>query len=92
MRFRENADGTARLSTVEPVVERAVIQKRDDPIGSSKIKPDGIEVRRLGPFQEVKYRGQNVMWTQVPSQVLRMGPKARIVVRPEGFYQEHAPE
>jgi len=32
VRYRENQEGTERLTTVELVVERAVIQKRDDPI------------------------------------------------------------
>jgi len=38
VRYRENTDGTALLTTAELVVERTVIQKRDDPIVSFKIQ------------------------------------------------------
>jgi len=38
VRYRENTDGNERLTTVELVVERTVIQKRDDPIVSFKIR------------------------------------------------------
>jgi len=38
VRYLENTDGNERLTTVELVVERTVIQKRDDPIVSFKIR------------------------------------------------------
>ena len=54
VRFRESADGTGRLSAVEPPVKGTVNQKRDDPIVPSKIKPEGVKVLWLGQFKEVK--------------------------------------
>ena len=42
VRYRENPEGTERLTTVELVVERVVIQKRDDPIVSFKIRHDEL--------------------------------------------------
>jgi hypothetical protein len=91
LRYRENDDGTERLTTGEPVVERAVIQKRDDPVVALKIKPEEIELRRLAQARGAKYDGKNFMWKLARSQVLRMGLKARIAVRPEDLYQEQVP-
>ena len=90
VRYRENADGTERLTTVGLVVERAVIQKRDDPIVAFKVKPEELELRRLAQARGAKYDSKNFMWNLARSQVLRMGLKARIAVRPEDLYREHA--
>ena len=91
VRYRENEDGTERLTTVELVVERAVIQKPDDPVVAFKIEPEEIELRRLAQARGAKYDGKNFMWKLQRSQVLRMGLKHRIAVRPEDLYQEHVP-
>ena len=55
VRYRENPDGTERLTTVELVVERVMIQKRDDPIVSFKIKPKEVDLRRLAQSKEATY-------------------------------------
>jgi len=47
VRHRENTDGTERLTTVELMVERTVIQKRNDPIVSFKIRQEELELRHL---------------------------------------------
>jgi hypothetical protein len=91
LRYRENDDGTERLTTVKLVVERAVIQKRDDPVVAFKIKPEEIELRRLAQARGAKYDGKNFIWKLARSQVLRMGLKARIAVRPEDLHQEQVP-
>ena len=91
VRYLKNADGTERLTTAELVVERAVIQKRDDPIVAFKIKPEELELRRLAQARGAKYDGKNFMWNLARSKVLRMGLKTRIAVRPEDLYQEHVP-
>lgn len=89
VRYRENAEGTERLTTVELIVERAIIQKRDDPVVSFKIKQDETALRNLAMAKGAKYNGKNCMWQLRRSEVLRMGLKSRIAVSDEEFYQEH---
>jgi hypothetical protein len=88
VRYRENEDGTERLTTVELVLERVVIQKREDPIVSFKIRPDEIELRRLAMTKGAKYDGKNFMWKLKRSEVIRMGLKQRIAVTTDQLYQE----
>ena len=88
VRYRENSDGTERLTTVELVVERVVIQKRDDPVVSFKLKQDEIDLRRRAMAKGAKYDGQNYMWKLRRSEVLRMGLKNRIAVTDDELNQE----
>lgn len=88
VRYRENPDGTERLTTVELVVERVVIQKRDDPIVSFKLKQDELELRRLAMSKGARYDGKNYMWRLRRSEVLRMGLKHRIAVTNDEHHQE----
>ena len=89
VRYRENPEGTERLTTVELVVERAVIQRRDDPIVSFKIRQDELELRRQAMIRGAKYDGKNYMWKLRRSEVLRMGLKSRIAVTHDELRQEH---
>ena len=88
VRYRENPDGTERLTTVELIVDRVVIQKREDPIVSFKIKPEEIELRNLAQSKGAKYDGKNFMWKLARSEVLRMGLRSRIAVTVDQLYQE----
>ena len=88
VRYRENPDGTETLTTIELVVERVVIQKRDDPIVSFKIKPEEVELRRLAQSKGARYDGKTFMWKLARSEVLRMGLKTRIAVTADEFLQE----
>ena len=88
VRYRENPDGTERLTTIELVVERAVIQKRDDPVVSFKLKQDEVELRRLAMSKGAKYDGKSFMWKLRRSEVLRMGLRNRIAVTVDQLYQE----
>ena len=88
VRYRVNPDGTERITTVELVVERAVIQKRDDPVVSFKIRHDEIELRRRVMAKGGKYDGKNCMWKLKRSEVLRMGLKKRIAVTDEELRKE----
>ena len=88
VRYRENPDGTERVTTVELIVERAVIQKRDDPIVMFKIKQEELELRRLAMARGAKYDGRNYMWRLCRSEVLRMGLKSRIAVTDQDLGQE----
>lgn len=89
VRYRESPDGNERLTTVELVVERVAIQKRDDPIVSFKIKQEELDLRRLAMAKGAKYNGKNHMWQLRRSEVLRMGLKSRIAVTDQEFYKEH---
>ena len=88
VRYRENPDGTERLTTIELVVERAVIQKRDDPIVSFKIKQEELELRRLVMAKGGRYDGKNYMWKLRRSEVLRLGLRSRIAVTLDELHQE----
>ena len=89
VRYRENPDGTERLTTVELVVERVLIQKREDPTVSFKIKPEEVDLRRLAQSKGATYDGKNQMWNLVRAEVLRMGLRSRIAVTIDQLYQEH---
>lgn len=88
VRYRESPDGTERLTTVELVVERVVIQKRDDPIVSFKIRQDELDLRRLVMSRGARYNGRTYMWQLRRSEVLRMGLKSRIAVTEQERLQE----
>jgi len=88
VRYRENTDGAERLTTVELVVERTVIQKRDDPIVSFKIRQGELEQRRLAMLRGATYDGRNYMWRLRSRYILRMGLRRRIAVTAEELDQE----
>ena len=89
VRYRESPEGTERLTTIELIIERAVIQKHEDPIVAFKIKPEEEELRRLAQSKGATYHGKNGMWRLKRSEVLRMGMKSRIAVTRDQLYQEH---
>ena len=91
VRYRENPEGTERLTTVELVVERTVIQTRGDPIVSFKIRNDEPDLRRLAMARGARYNGKNGMWRLPRSEVLRLGLKNRIAVTIDQLYQEQVP-
>lgn len=88
VRYRENPEKTERLTTVELVVERVLIQKHKDPVVSFKIKQNEVELRHLAIAKGAKYDGKNVMWKLRRSEVLRMGLKNRIAVTDDELFQE----
>ena len=88
VRYRENPDGTERLTTVELIVERTVIQKREDPIVAFKLRQEELELRRLAMSRGATYDGRNYMWRMRRSEVLRMGLRSRIAVTAEELDQE----
>ena len=88
VRYRENPDGTERLTTVELIVERVVIQKKDDPVVSFKLKQEELQLRRLAMSRGAKYDRRNFMWQLRRSEVLRLGLKSRIAVTEQDLSQE----
>jgi hypothetical protein len=88
VRYRENPEGTERLTTIELVVERTVIQKRSDPMVYFKIKIDEVELRAMAMARGAKYNGRNHMWRLQRSEVLRLGLKNRIAVTDDELLQE----
>jgi len=91
IRHRENTDGAERLTTAELVVERAVIQKRNDPIVSFKIRQEEREQRRLAMLRGARYDGRNYLWRLRRSGVLWMGLRSRITVTAEEPDREQVP-
>ena len=83
IRHRENTNGAERLTTTELVVERTVIQKRDDPIVSFKIRQEELELRHLAMSRGAAYDGRNYVWRLRRSESLRMGLRGRIPVSVE---------
>lgn len=88
VRYRESTDGTERLTTIELVIERTVIQKRDDPIVSFKIKAEETDLRSLAQSKGAKYDYKNFMWRMLRSEVIRMGLKGRIAVTDNDLLRE----
>lgn len=88
VRYRERPDGTERLTTIELVVDRAVIQKRHDPVVSFKIKPDEVALQRLAQAKGATYDHRNDMWRLPRSEVLRLGLRHRIAVTLTQLAQE----
>ena len=91
VRYRENPEDTERLTTVERVVERTVIQKRDDPIASFKIRQEELGRRRLAISRGATYYGRNYMRRLRRSEIDRMSLRGRIAVTTEELDQEHVP-
>jgi len=89
VRYRENHDGTERLTTIELVIERSIIQKRDDPIVLFKIRSHELELRNEAMRRGAKYDPTRRMWRLNRSEVLRMGLKHRIAVTSEELLREH---
>jgi hypothetical protein len=89
VRYRESEDGTERITTVELVVERTPIQKRDDPVVSFKIRIDELDLRAIAQAKGAVYDPVNYMWKLKRSEVLRMGLRSRIAVTSEQLLQEH---
>jgi len=88
VRYRVSPDSTERLTTVELIVERATIQKRDDPVVAFKIRKDEVDLRRQAMARGAKYDGKNYMWKLRRSEVLRLGLRSRIAVTVEELYKE----
>lgn len=88
VRYRENPEGTERLTTVELIVERTVIQKRADPEVAFKLRLDELDLRNWAMAQGARYNGQTHMWHLRRSEVLRKGLRSRIAVTMEELYQE----
>jgi hypothetical protein len=88
VRYRENGDGTERLTTIELMVERAVIQKRDDPIVAFKLKHNEVDLRKWAMAAGARYNGRTRMWHLRRSAVLRKGLRSRIAVALDEIYQE----
>ena len=88
VRYRENPDGTERLTTVELLVERVVIQKRDDPVVYFKLRQEEIELRYQVMAKGARYDGKRYLWKLRRSEVLRMGLRERIVAINDPTLQE----
>lgn len=89
VRYRENQDGTERLTTVELVIDRTVIQKREDPLVWFKIRQDELDLRHQIMSRGARYDGSKYLWRLPRSEVIRLGLRARIVGIVAGPIKEH---
>ena len=88
VRYRESPDGSERVTTIELVVERVVIQKREDPVVSFKLKAEESELRQIVQAKGGRYDGRRHMWKLQRSEVIRLGLRSRIAVTVDQLYQE----
>lgn len=89
VRYRENASRDERITTVELIVERVVIQKRKDEIVSFKIKHDEEELRRAAKAKGATFDGKTKMWKLARREILRLGLRNRIAMSTEELLREH---
>jgi hypothetical protein len=80
VRYRVNAIGDERLTTVELVVERAIVERRNDPVVAFKIHPWEDELRQRARQRGARYDAATRMWKLVKREVLRLGLRHRIAM------------
>lgn len=88
VRYRESRDGDMRITTVELVVERAVVQKRRDALVSFKIRPDEHALRRDARSRGATFDPKTKLWRLPRQEVLRMGLRHRIAISVEQMLRE----
>ncbi len=87
VRYRENPDRTERITTIELVVERAVIQKRSDTVVAFKIKPEERDLQRRALALGARYDSTTKLWKLARREVLRLGLRHRIAMPMEEILQ-----
>lgn len=85
VRYREHPDGGERITTVELVVDRVVIQRRKDEIVSFKIKATETDLQRIAKSKGAIYDSTTRMWKLSRTEVLRMGLRKRIAMPIDGL-------
>lgn len=88
VRYRTSGTGEERLTTVELVVERAVIRKRTDEIVSFKIKNSEAGLRREAMRRGARFDPKTRLWKLPRHEVLSLGLRHRIAISPEQLLRE----
>jgi hypothetical protein len=80
VRYRVNATGDERVTTVELVIERAVIERRADPEVAFKIHRWEHELRQRARQRGARFDATAQMWRLAKREVLRLGLRDRIAI------------
>jgi hypothetical protein len=91
VRYREDRDGDLRITTVELIVERAVVQKRLAALVSFKIRPHEHALLREACRRGATFDAKTQLWRLPRQDVLRMGLRHRIAVSVEQMLREQVP-
>lgn len=88
VRYRASGTGEERLTTVELIIDRAVIRKRWDEIVSFKIKDDEAKLRREALRRGAWFDAKTKLWKLPRHAVLGLGLRHRIAVSPDQLLRE----
>lgn len=88
VRYRTSGTGEERLTTIELVVERAVIRKRSDDIVAFKIKDNEAQLRREALRRGASFDPRSRLWKLPRHEVISMGLFHRIAVSPDQLLRE----
>lgn len=91
VRYRESRDGDLRITTVELIVERAVVQRRLAALVSFKIHPHEHALLREAHRRGATLDPKTQLWRLPRQDVLRMGLRRRIAVSVEQMLREQVP-
>lgn len=91
VRYRESEDGDLRVTTIELVVERAVVQKRLAALVSFKIRPHEHALLREACRRGATFDAKTQLWRLPRQEVLRMGLRHRIAMSVEQMLREQVP-
>lgn len=88
VRYRTSGSGEERLTTIELIIERAVIRKRTDQVVSFKIKDNEVKLRREAARRGGWFDAQTGLWKLPRHEVLSLGLGHRIAVSPDQLLRE----
>ena len=91
VRYRESRDGDLRITTIELVVDRAVVRKRLTALVSFKIHPHEQALLREARRRGATFDPKTQLWRLPRQDVLRMGLRRRIAVSVEQMLREQVP-
>ena len=88
VRYRTSGTGEERLTTIELVVERAVIRKRHDDVVAFKIKAKEDRLRRAALRRGAVFDPATRLWKLPRHEVISLGLRHRIAISPEQLLRE----
>ncbi len=88
VRYRTSGSGEERLTTVELIVERAVIRKRGDQVIAFKIRDHEHQLRREALRRGAWFDAKSGLWQLARHEVLRLGLRHRIAVAPDQLLRD----
>lgn len=88
VRYRTSGSDEERLTTVELIVERAVIRKRGDQVIAFKIRDHEHKLRREALRRGAWFDAKSGLWQLARHEVLRLGLRHRIAVAPDQLLRD----